>query len=177
MKSIQRTDSLLNPQAGTNPPFRADLIKEIIIKKFLDAMFSFEFGIGDYLKIPKTDSINEFSKQFLSHGARAIRIALKLDDAASVDQVKKALIGKTVDIGMQPDESKLMGMPPGVDVDEVRRAELELTPGFAEMFGVDGSPSEYELHVITNLVIGVIQREKYGLVVNASDEELFAAMS
>lgn len=74
---------------------------------------------------------------------------------------------------MQPDESKLMGMPDDISIDEVKKAEQELTPQFADMFGVDGSPSEYELHVITNLVLGVLQREKYGLSYDASDEELF----
>lgn len=139
-------------------------------------MFHSKFGIADHLKIPRTDSIEDFSRFFSPHEARAIRIALKLKDNSLIGEVKKHLIGKTVCTGMQTNESKLDGMPEGISIDEVKKSEKELTPLLAEMFGIDGAPSEYELHVVTNLVLGVLQREKHGLDLDTPDEKLFEHM-
>lgn len=66
---------------------RSDLIKQIIVQKFLGYMFDSKFGIANFLKIPTTGSIDEFAKLFKPYAERAIRIALKLDSNAPLPLV------------------------------------------------------------------------------------------
>lgn len=146
-----------------------DIAKKEMIDRFLTYyVFDTEYGVGDYLQIPAEISFADFSERFSPHGARAIRIALNLNCDASQDEVKEALkeAVKSSSYVELPEEvkyeSKLQIMPPGVTVRDLKDAEKELNPKFAQLFGLDETTTEAELTLAMQLALGIIQREKYG---------------
>ncbi len=176
---VRRTVSTTSSIAGL------DIAKETITNRFLSYyVFDPMFGIGDYLQIPKTDSLANFSEQFSPHGSKALRIALDLKDNAPQGKVKQILkeLLKIKEVGHNklPEEAiyemKLQGMPTGVTVEDIKNAENDLIPQFAALFGLDKSTTESEFLLASELVLSVLQREKYGLSPTAGDEELAAAM-